>query len=878
MTVSSTPSAPFDFNFRPLLAKSGLRNRRRETLPSCWIKSSTAPFDYSPDSDRPSSEPTTKMETLWTPQPGPQTTAYESEADEILYGGEPGGGKTSWLLGHAIMKHTRSHIFRRDAGQLGEMTDDLRNIVGDTGRVTESPRPLWRHGDKRIEMAGIANEADAFKWQGRAGDFKAFDEITQFSKNQYLTVSGWGRSTTTGQKVQTAGTCNPPVDEDALWVVERWGPWLDPNHPNPAASGEIRWFATIGGEDTECEDGEPFDLDGEMIHPSSRTFIRARLDDNAYLGADYRRKLDALPEPMRTIFKTSDFMALLQTNHPMQVIPTSWIRAAQQRWSPGRPELPGTQRLVPLSCIALDVAEGGKDRTVKAKRYGDWITIESKPGIQTPRAEDAAAFVEPDMLEGGYVLIDADGVGGQAYGILWEKFKRRARPFRGVKPTLWRDSGGTNEFFNCVTGDARIAPIGQALRIYKSRYDGPLYRIKTAGGDAFTVTANHNVLTPRGWVAVHTIGVGDQLLDTGLGQRAVGRDPEEQYMPPPIGKVYRAARACFGAQRVADGAVNFHGDRPVGEVEVVTLDGLLWHPAPSLGKHGEYADFVGHLLRAREFSGEGGAALPFRISDLDSRAFDPLTQGYSPDIATMLAGAWSKALSHQTVSGGISSQRNTALLEYPDDRSFAYVKSASESFYGLPSAVASLNGPIVQGEAVVSRSVGTRPQSNGFPLASWTDSVFLQGASYDPPVDPITLSERVSGLAGQIPTDEIIRIDILSNDHDGGSFVYTLETTTGAYSSQSIAHRNCRAAAWWCAREALDPTNPRKVALPPGADLLAELAAPRWFPSGQKIQLEKKSDIIPRLGRSPDLADAVVMALWSGSASDVAESFEIKVA
>jgi hypothetical protein len=28
----------------------------------------------------------------WKPQPGPQTLAYYSEADDLLYGGQPGGG------------------------------------------------------------------------------------------------------------------------------------------------------------------------------------------------------------------------------------------------------------------------------------------------------------------------------------------------------------------------------------------------------------------------------------------------------------------------------------------------------------------------------------------------------------------------------------------------------------------------------------------------------------------------------------------------------------------------------------------------------------------------------------------------------------------
>ena len=151
---------------------------------------------------------------------------------------------------------------------------------------------------------------------------------------------------------------------------------------------------------------------------------------------------------MRTIFKTSDFMALLATSHPFQVIQTAWIRAAQRRWTDRIPELPSGVP-TPQSCVALDVAEGGRDRTVMARRYGDYIaTLTAVPGITTPRAEDAAALVEPAMLGGGAVVVDADGVGGACYGILREKYAARARAFRGVKPTLWRDTNGTNAFLN----------------------------------------------------------------------------------------------------------------------------------------------------------------------------------------------------------------------------------------------------------------------------------------------------------------------------------------------------------------------------------------------------------------------------------------------
>jgi hypothetical protein len=35
-------------------------------------------------------------------------------------------------------------------------------------------------------------------------------------------------------------------------LVRRWAPWLDPNHPNPAKSGELRWFIR-GARDADVE-------------------------------------------------------------------------------------------------------------------------------------------------------------------------------------------------------------------------------------------------------------------------------------------------------------------------------------------------------------------------------------------------------------------------------------------------------------------------------------------------------------------------------------------------------------------------------------------------------------------------------------------------
>jgi hypothetical protein len=71
---------------------------------------------------------------------------------------------------------------------------------------------------------------------------------------------------------------------------------------------------------------------------------------------------------------------------------------------------------------------------------------------------------------------------------------------------------------------------------------------------------------------------------------------------------------------------------------------------------------------------------------------------------------------------------------------------------------------------------------------------------------------------------------------------------------------NVRAYAYWAMRDMLDPERGLKLALPPDQELLSDLTAPRWAMTMQGIKVEPKEDIVKRLGRSPDCADAVVLA------------------
>jgi hypothetical protein len=354
---------------------------------------------------------------LWYPLRGPQLEAFLTKADELFYGGAAGGGKTDLLLGLALRAHTRSIIFRREYPQLKAIIDRSRELIGDAGRYNGQDN-VWRFDDGRIlEFGAVQYDTDVRKYQGRPHDLKAFDELPNFTEFQYRFLIGWTRTTVPGQRTRVVSAGNPPTNAEGEWVIRRWGAWLDPQHHNPARPGELRWYATVDGEEVERADNLPFSFKGEEIRPKSRTFVPARLADNPFLMAtDYGAQLQAMPEPLRSQLLYGDFTAGTEDD-PWQVIPTDWIRQAQARWTPERPALP-------MTAIGVDVARGGSDKTVLAPRYGHWFgPLQRHPGQSTPSGQAVAGLViEAIAGEGSDVAIHVDviGVGASSYDILAE--------------------------------------------------------------------------------------------------------------------------------------------------------------------------------------------------------------------------------------------------------------------------------------------------------------------------------------------------------------------------------------------------------------------------------------------------------------------------
>lgn len=384
----------------------------------------------------------------WLEQIGPQMEALNSPADIVFYGGQAGGGKTDLLLGLAITQHQQSIIFRREAVQLVGIEERLTRILG-TRKGYNSQDGVWHlpvPGDRVLELGSVKDPNDWLKYQGRPHDLKAFDEICHFLESQFRTLIGWMRTDNPNirQRVVCAG--NPPTDADGEWVIRFWGPWLDPMHPNPAKSGELRWYVMgEDGKDLEVPGPDPVMVGKELMKPKSRTFIRSSVDDNLFLSlTGYKATLQSLPEPLRSQMLRGDFGAG-RTDPAWQLIPTEWIKAAQARWvdreAKGMPK--GT-----MTAIGLDPARGGVDTTCAARRHGRWFDkLVQVPAMLTKDGPTAAAFVAPLIRNGAVIAVDAIGIGTSALDFI-RGLRLRVHAVVGSEGSKGRDQSGELRFKN----------------------------------------------------------------------------------------------------------------------------------------------------------------------------------------------------------------------------------------------------------------------------------------------------------------------------------------------------------------------------------------------------------------------------------------------
>jgi hypothetical protein len=169
-------------------------------------------------------------------------------------------------------------------------------------------------------------------------------------------------------------------------------------------------------------------IGGESIMAKSRTFIRGYLSENIDLAeTGYDATRAAAPAELRAAYRAGDFDAALR-DRPGQLIPTAWVRAAQERWSPRPPAG------VPMCTMGVDCSGGGNDPLVIAMRHDGWFApMVAVAGKELPVERTgavSAGIVVSHRKDNALVVVD---LGGGYGGSLFERLKENGLECKGYK-------------------------------------------------------------------------------------------------------------------------------------------------------------------------------------------------------------------------------------------------------------------------------------------------------------------------------------------------------------------------------------------------------------------------------------------------------------
>lgn len=129
--------------------------------------------------------------------------------------------------------------------------------------------------------------------------------------------------------------------------------------------------------------------------------------------------------------------------------------------------------------------------------------------------------------------------------------------------------------YNCFVGETNVCSDSKIVRSYKHLFTGKFVTVNTSRGVKFTCTPNHPILTTNGWVSAELLNEGDNLFVASvLDSHVPSGNPNVNHVMTSMQTIHELL-GMSSIKRAAGLGVNFHGDVPTSDVEIVTKEGLL---------------------------------------------------------------------------------------------------------------------------------------------------------------------------------------------------------------------------------------------------------------------------------------------------------------
>ena len=353
--------------------------------------------------------------------------------------------------------------------------------------------------------------------------------------------------------------------------------------------------------------------------------------------------------------------------------------------------------------------------------------------------------------------------------------------------------------FNCFDGSTRIG--ARVLWVARSLYSGEFLELATEGGATLTVTANHPLLTPHGFVAAHALAEGDDLLrhEAGIKAHPVG-DVHVEQRPPRIDDLWDALRVRGGAVRFRPGADDLHGDAAFieGDVHVVSADRELLrciHAAGSKriedGVFSAPAAGAAALVRPR-------AAGDFGVTPHSPSGSIPGSRELPLYKTPVLLDASPLQQLGIMASPGSASSGKPLLSKHTNNGIPADGVCPGESEHRLAAQIAGNNFRSGKFSAPMMAELCATP--------SHLDAVLLQQFADPDTANPVSTGDHREGLPSGVSRDRIVSI----NRFWARRHVYDLQSDTGLVLASQLLASNCR-----CVMVVVDPEDARGTRVDP---------------------------------------------------------------